>query len=362
MAQHEGVYANPHTSSHLAGIEANRAVTIARRKVAASIGGEPRGVVFTSGATEANNLAILGVAKASTQRRKIVTLVSEHSSVLEPAKSLRENGFRVEILKVQSDGLVDLAELSQKIDSDTALVSVMHVNNETGVIQPVNEIARLCSAVGALFHSDCAQSLGKLHVDVQHLGFDFVTLSGHKAYGPKGVGALYVSDSHRVQIKPLCFGGGQEGSLRPGTLPVPLCVGFGEACRVAAESVDSDSQRLSRLADEMFSNVSAFFPKAKLNGSTEHRVPGTLNICFPGATGDDLLNAFNGIQASSGSACSSTDVEPSRVLMAYGLSRELADASIRISLGRFTTDKEIERATWVILHGLWFLGLVNSKP
>jgi len=360
MVRHEELYGNPHTTSHLSGIEANRAVILARRKVARAINGDARRVVFTSGATEANNLAVFGVTRAAIGRRKVVTTVSEHSSVLEPVNSLREEGYVIELVPVQADGIVDLTKLSQVIDTETALVSVMHVNNETGVIQPISKIADLCHSVGALLHSDCAQSLGKLHLDIHHLKVDLLTLSAHKAYGPKGIGALYVGGNPKVTVKPLYLGGGQESGLRPGTLPVPLCIGFGEACQIAAEEVEEDAERMRRLAEVMVNEIRSFFPKLKLNGSVKHRAPGAFNICFPGTTGDELLSAFHGIEVSSGSACLSTSIEPSRILLAYGLSAADADASLRLCIGRFTTSEDIHRAISIIRRGLLSLGVVNA--
>ena len=359
MARHEGLYGNPHTTSHLAGIEANRALTVARRQVASAIGGDARRVVFTSGATEANNLALFGAVRAASRRRKVVTVTSEHSSVLEPALALREEGYTVELVSVDRDGLVDLAELQRIVDSDTALVSVMHVNNETGVVQPIAKIANLCRAAGAVLHSDCAQSLGKLSLDVHHLKADLVTLSAHKAYGPKGIGALYVGGHPKVTIKPLYLGGGQEGGLRPGTVPVPLCIGFGEACRIAAESVEEDAKRMGHLAAEMVDEIRVVFPGAKLNGSELYRAPGAFNMCFPGTTSDELLSALDGIEVSSGSACSSTVIEPSRILLAYGLSVSEADASLRFCIGRFTTQEEVRRATSILKRGICSLGLTT---
>ena len=360
MARHEGLYGNPHTTSHLAGIEAGRAVATARRQVARAVGGDARRVVFTSGATEANNIALFGAARAASGRRKVVTVAAEHSSVLEPALALRDEGFTVDVLPVCKDGVVDLEVLERAVDEDTALVSVMHVNNETGVIQPVAEIAELCRRAGAVLHSDCAQALGRLRVDVSELGADLLTLSGHKCYGPKGIGALYVGGRPKVRLKPLYVGGGQEGGLRPGTLPVPLCVGFGEACHIAREEVDADAARMGRLAENLLDGILDACPRARLNGSRDQRAPGAFNVCFPGAAGDELLDAFAGIQVSSGSACASATVEPSRVLVAYGLTPEEADASLRFCVGRFTTEDDVAAARSVVLRGARSLGLAGS--
>ena len=359
MERHESLYANPHTTSHLAGIEAGRAVDTARRNVARAIGGDARRVVFTSGATEANNLALFGVARAAVKRRKILVISSEHSSVLEPAFALKDEGFDIQFLPVDGDGIVDLDFLERAVDECTLMVSAMHVNNETGVVQPVTEIAKICHYHGALLHSDCAQSLGRLPVRVAALGPDLITLSGHKCYGPKGIGALYISAHRKVPIKPICHGGGQQGGLRPGTLPVSLCVGFGEACRIAALDVDADGERMERLGAELLEAILQTCPAARLNGSLLQRVPGAFNVCFPGAVGDELLSAFDGIYVSSGSACESDVVEPSRVLLTYGLSESEADASLRFCVGRFTEDADIEIAKRVVARGVRRLGLAE---
>ena len=360
MEQCDGFYGNPHTTSHLAGIEAGRLVEAARRHVARSIGGNARCIVFTSGATEANNLAIFGAARAAVGRQKILVLATEHSSVVEPALALKDEGFDVELLPVGSDGIVNLRTVERAVDERTALVSAMHINNETGVVQPINEIAAICHCNGAILHSDCAQSLGRMQVDVQDLGADLLTFSAHKCYGPMGIGALYVGGTRKkVAIKPLSLGGGQEGRLRPGTLPVPLCVGFGEACRIAALEVDGDGERMGRLADDLLQAILAACPRARLNGSLLQRAPGAFNVCFPGAFGDELLSAFEGIQVSSGSACASAVVEPSKVLLAYGLTASEADGSLRFCVGRFTDDADIAEAKNVVVRGIRHLGLAK---
>lgn len=353
------LFGNPHTTSHLAGIQAGRAAEAARRKIAHAIGGDARRIVFTSGATEANNLAIFGVARAATTRRKVVTVMTEHSSVFEPICALAAEGFQVELLPVRGDGIVDVDAVERAVDEQTALLSVMHVNNETGVVQPIALLAEICHRVGTRLHSDCAQTLGRLPVDVNILGADLLTLSAHKCYGPKGIGALYFGGHPRPKIRPLTLGGGQEGSLRPGTLAVPQCVGFGEACRLASEDIKSDAERMDKLAATLLETIRDACPRAHLNGSSLHRVPGAFNVCFPDTTGEELLAAFDGIQVSSGSACTSTELEPSRVLIAYGLSAAEADASLRFCVGRFTTEEDIEAATGVIIRGLRSLGLTT---
>ena len=359
MAQAIGLYGNPHTTSHMAGIDANRAVTQARRQIAKAINGDARRVVFTSGATEANNLALFGAARAAVGRRKIVVLASEHSSVIEPALALGNEGFDVQVLPVSGNGTVDLDIVERSVDASTGLVSVMHVNNETGVVQPIAAIAEISHRHGALLHSDCAQSLGRLEVDIDRLGVDMLTLSAHKCYGPKGIGALYVGGHQDVALRPLIYGGGQEGGLRAGTLPVPLCVGFGEACRIAAANVDEESEQMGFLANKLLEAILDMCPDARLNGSWTNRVSCAFNVCFSGAIGDELLNALEGIYVSSGSACASTVLGPSRVLLAYGLSESDADASLRFCVGRYTTDADIETAKSVVAKGAARLGLMR---
>ena len=356
MERHTECYGNPHTTSHSAGIDAGKAVNIARRLVARAIGGDARRLVFTSGATEANNLAIFGAARANCGRPKVVTIATEHSSVLKPALALRDEGFEVNIVPVQWDGVVNLEKLESIVDDRTNIVSVMHINNETGVIQPIAQIAEICHRAGAVLHSDCAQSLGRVPVDVNVLGADLLTLSAHKCYGPKGIGALYIGGRPRIALKPLALGGGQEGGLRPGTVPVSLCIGFGEACRLSAEEVQVDADRMDRLRARLLETILHVFPTARLNGSSPHRAPGVLNVCFPGATSDELIYALEGMQVSSGSACASSVVEPSRVLLAHGLTEEEANASLRMSVGRFTTEEDMSLAEEVIRMGLRKLG------
>ena len=283
--------ANPHTTSHLAGIEAGRAVEAARRKIARSISGDARAVVFTSGATEANNLALFGRGQGS-RRATQDSRLRQRAQFSDGARPCtQERRFEIELVPVGSEGIVDLEALERAVDKRTVLVSAMHVNNETGVIQPIAEIAEICHRHGALLHSDCAQSLGRLPLSIGGLGADLLTLSAHKCYGPKGIGALYINARRKVALKPLYRGGGQEGGLRPGTLPVPLCVGFGEACRIAAQEFDADSERLDRLAGDLLKAILDACPTARLNGSWTHRVPGAFNVCFKGATGDELLSA-----------------------------------------------------------------------
>ena len=337
-------YGNPHANTHRRGINARRAVENARRKLSEAVGAAPKDIVFTSGATEANNLAILGLARAARggKRVRIVTQATEHKSVLGPCSSLREFGFEVVAVRVDRDGLIDLDEISSVVDKATLVVSVMSVNNETGVIQPIEKIAEICAKNGALFHTDCAQGLGKIRVDVNSFQVDLASFSAHKAYGPKGVGSLFVRNLKRAPIQPITYGGGQEAGLRPGTLPVPLCVGFGEAADIARKEQSEVEQRLMFLEDRLWCGIRDAMPEARINGSSAPRAPGCLNVHFPGHHSDGLITAWRGIEVAKGSACEATKTRSSHVLRAMGASRAHADASIRIGIGRFTTSDEID--------------------
>ena len=339
-------FGNPHSLSHAYGREAETAVEQARQEVAASIGAEPREIVFTSGATEANNLAIKGAARLHQPlgRDRIVTVATEHKCVLESAKAVEREGCRVTLLPVDAAGLVDLDRLAAAIDERTAIVSVMAANNEIGVLQPLAEIGALCRERGVLFHSDAAQAVGKVPIDVEAMNIDLLSISAHKLYGPKGVGALYVRRRPRARIAPLFDGGGQERTLRSGTLPTPLCVGFGAAARIARSEMDEEGRRLLALRRRFLSELVARLPEVRLNGDAERRLPGNLNVTFPGVAALDLMAACPGIAVSTGSACTAASVEPSYVLRALGLPEPLAAATLRIGLGRYTTDSEVEFA------------------
>jgi cysteine desulfurase len=339
-------FGNPGSITHAYGREAEAAVERARAQVASLIGAEPREIVFTSGATEANNLAIKGVAHFHRQFGKdhVVTLTTEHKCVLESCRTLEREGFRVTFLPVARDGLLDLARLEAALDERTALVSVMAAHNEIGVLQPLAEIAALAHAKGALFHSDGAQAVGKMPLDVGAAGLDLLSISGHKIYGPKGIGVLYVRRRPRARLSPLIDGGGQERGLRSGTLPTPLCVGIGAAAALAQAELAGESERLLGLRRRFLAGIRAKLPDAVLNGDAERRLPGNLNFSFPGVPTPDLMAACPGLALSSGSACMAAEIEPSYVLRALGLSDDLANASIRIGLGRPTTAEEVDFA------------------
>jgi cysteine desulfurase len=338
-------FGNPHSKSHAFGREAEDAVEAARRQVADLVGAEPREIIFTSGATESNNLAIKGSARFLRRRKdRIVTCLTEHKCVLESCRRLEAEGFQLITVGVRSNGLVDLDALAAAIDERTALVSIMAVNNEIGVIQPIADIAALCHQRGALFHTDAAQAIGKIPIDVEAMAIDLMSISGHKIYGPKGIGALYVRRRPRVRLVAEMDGGGQERGLRSGTLPTPLCVGLGSACALAAADMHQEAQRLRELRDRLLRVILAEVPQAVVNGDVEQRIAGNLNIAFPGVEGEVLLARLDDIALSTGSACTSAAIEPSYVLRAMGLEAPLAEASLRIGLGRFTTETEVDYA------------------
>jgi cysteine desulfurase len=339
-------FGNPSSATHAYGREAAVAVEEARAAVAALIGAEPREIVFTSGATEANNLAIKGAARfhRAQGRDHIVVLATEHKCVLESARTMAREGCRVSVLPVPENGIVDLAALAAAIDERTSIVSVMAAHNEIGVLQPLAEIGALCRDRGALFHSDAAQAVGKVPVDVEAMKIDLLSISGHKIYGPKGIGALYVRRRPRARIEPLFDGGGQERALRSGTLPTPLCVGLGAAARIARAEREAEAARLLGLRRRLLAGLQARLPEIALNGDAERRLPGSLNLSFPGVSAPALIEACPGLALSTGSACTAAEIEPSYVLRALGLDGALAGASLRLGLGRYTTESEVDFA------------------
>ena len=345
-------FGNPHSVEHAMGQEAEAAVEAARAEVAALIGAEPREIILTSGATEANNLAIKGAARhAGPARPRIITVATEHKCVLECVRDLAGEGFEPVILPVQADGLLDLAVLEAALRSPALLVSVMTVNNETGVIQDIPSIAELAHRAGALLHTDAAQATGKVPLNVAD-GIDLMSLSGHKMYGPKGVGALYVRRRPRVRLRPLFSGGGQERGLRSGTLPTPVVVGLGKAARLAAAEMDEDNGRIRALRDRMLATLRERMPGLLVNGHTVQRVAGNLSLTFP-VSAQEMLRANPDLCVSTGSACSSVAIEPSYVLRAMGVSAEAAAHTLRIGLGRFTSAAEIDVAAhWLIQAAL----------
>ena len=336
-------FGNPHSAEHSVGREAEAATDAARAEIAALLGADPREIVVTSGATESNNIAIKGAARhAATMgdpRRRVITVATEHKCVLESVADLAAEGFEPVVLSVQPDGRLDPALLQDALATPTLLVSVMAVNNETGVIQDIAVLAGLAHAAGALFHTDAAQAVGKIPLDVRAQGIDLLSLSGHKLYGPKGVGALFVRRRPRVRLTPLFSGGGQERGLRAGTLPVPLVVGLGEACRLARAEMDEEAVRLTGLRDRLLRGL----PGVQVNGSWQHRISGNLNLTFP-VPAAGLMRAIPDLCVSTGSACSSAEIEPSYVLRAMGLSSEAAARTLRLGLGRFTSAADVDFA------------------
>jgi cysteine desulfurase len=341
-------FGNPHSAEHAMGRQAEAAVEQARAQVAALIGADPRELVFTSGATESNNIAIKGAARhaaaAGETRRRVVTVATEHKCVLESVADLRAEGFEPVVLAVRPDGLLDPAVLAEALAVPTLLVSVMAVNNETGVVQDLAGLAAMARNAGALFHTDAAQGVGKIPLDVAAMGIDLMSISGHKIYGPKGVGALYVRRRPRVRLAPLFSGGGQERGLRSGTLPAPLIVGLGEAARLAQAEMAAEAPRLAALRDGLARRLQALVPGLVVNGSRTARIAGNLNLTFPAATASALMAAVPELCVSTGSACSSAEVEPSYVLRALGLSDAAAGRTLRIGIGRFTSPADIEFA------------------
>ncbi len=341
-------YGNPHSVEHVMGTDAESAVEDARAQVAALIGAEPREVVFTSGATESNNIAIKGAARhalrSGSDRRRVITVATEHKCVLESVADLKDEGFEPIFLPVRPDGLLDPDVLRDALTVPTLLVSIMTVNNEIGVVQDILTHAAIAKAAGALFHTDAAQAVGKVPIDVTAAKIDLLSISGHKIYGPKGVGALYVRRRPRVRLVPLFSGGGQERGLRSGTLPAPLVIGLGEACRLAGAEMAEEATRIAALRTRLLDRLLAALPDVRINATMEARIPGNLNLMFPAVTAAELMARVPDLCVSTGSACSSAEIEPSYVLSALGLSPEDAARSLRIGIGRFTSPADIDFA------------------
>ncbi|GMX63471.1 IscS subfamily cysteine desulfurase [Paenibacillus elgii] len=343
-------FGNPH-SSHLYGVEALKAVKLARERVAELIGAASEEIIFTSGATEANNLSLRSCAELLLRQGKnhLITTGIEHKSVLETFKYLSRNGFEISYLKVSEEGLINLADLKKTIKSNTGMVSVIAANNEIGVIQPIEQIASICKERNVLFHTDAVQAVGKIPVNVRKLEVDLLTLSGHKMYGPKGIGALFVSRKLIYKLKPIIFGGDQEFGIRPGTVPTPLCVGLGEACMILMSESEEEAERLYSLRNLFLSRLKSYCPGFKVNGSLKERLPGSLSISFDGVDAEALIITIkNKLAISTGSACTSTSIEPSHVLLEIGLDEEIAESTVRITFGRFTTQTEVEEAVNIL--------------
>ncbi|XP_058488595.1 cysteine desulfurase, mitochondrial [Solea solea] len=336
-------YGNPHSRTHAYGWESERAMETARKQVADLIGADPREIIFTSGATESNNMAIKGVARFyQGKKRHVITTQTEHKCVLDSCRVLEAEGFSITYLPVQKNGLLDLELLEASMRPDTSLVSVMTVNNEIGVKQPIKEIGQICRSRGVFLHTDAAQAVGKIPINVSDWRIDLMSISGHKLYGPKGVGALYVRRRPRVRMEPLQNGGGQERGLRSGTVPTPLVVGLGAACSIAQQEMEYDHDRVSMLADRLVHKLMSELPDVIMNGDPEQRYPGCINLSFAYVEGESLLMALKDVALSSGSACTSASLEPSYVLRAIGADEDLAHSSIRFGIGRFTTEQEVD--------------------
>ena len=346
-------FGNPHSVSHPFGWEAEARVEKARGQVAALIGAQAREIFFTSGATESNNIAIKGVARRHRERKNhVVTVVTEHKCVLESTRALESEGFSVTYLPVGGNGLIDVGALDDAITARTALVSVMAVNNEIGVIQPLDEIGAVCRRRGTLLHSDAAQAVGKIALDVEALAVDLMSVSGHKIYGPKGIGALYIRRRPRVALAPIFSGGGQERGIRPGTLSPALCAGLGAACEIAAREMAAEGDRLGALFRKFLDGVQAGLDGVRLNGDEGARFPGNINLSFAGVDGDVLMAEMRDLAVASGAACASATAEPSYVLRAIGLDAADIGSAIRFGIGRFTTEAEIEFAVKTVVDNV----------
>jgi cysteine desulfurase len=343
-------FGNPASRSHAFGWEAEAAVEEARAEVAALIHADAREIVWTSGATESNNLAIKGAAHfyGATRGKHVITVKTEHKAVLDPVRELERQGFSATFLDVGESGLIDLASLKAALRPETCLVSVMFVNNEIGVIQPIAEIGELCRAQGIIFHVDAAQATGKVEIDLERLNVDLMSLSAHKTYGPKGIGALYARRKPRVRLEAQMHGGGHERGFRSGTLATHQIVGMGEAYRLARLEMAGENARVGRLRDRLLAGISDI-PAIYVNGDMTRRTPHNLNVSFAYVEGESLMMAIKDLAVSSGSACTSASLEPSYVLRALGREDELAHSSIRFTLGRFTTEEEIDYAI-TLLH------------
>lgn len=348
----EGNFGNPASRSHRFGWLAEEAVDIARNQVADLINADPREIVFTSGATESNNLAIKGAAHFYSKKGKhLVTAKTEHKAVLDTCRQLEREGFEVTYIEPQPNGLISLEQLSAAVRDDTVLVSIMHVNNEIGVIQDIAAIGEFCRERKIIFHVDAAQSAGKVAIDLQSLKVDLMSFSAHKCYGPKGIGALYVRRKPRIRLEAQTHGGGHERGMRSGTLPTHQIVGMGEAFRIAREEMVEENARILTLRNRLLNGVKQI-DEVYINGDLEQRIAGNLNISFAYVEGESLIMALKDMAVSSGSACTSASLEPSYVLRALGLNDELAHSSIRFSIGRFTTEEEIDHVIEVICNAI----------
>jgi len=336
-------YGNPHSRTHAYGWESEKAVETARERIAKLINADPKEIIFTSGATESNNIAVKGVARFyKSKKNHVITTQTEHKCVLDSCRALEAEGFKVTYLPVNPNGIIDIDLFKETITPQTSLVSIMAVNNEIGVKQPIAEIGRICREKKVFFHTDAAQAVGKVPMDVNEMNIDLMSISGHKIYGPKGVGALYVRRRPRVRVEPIFSGGGQERGLRSGTLPTPIIVGFGSACDIALQDMKSDMKWVEKLSDRFIKKIMKNMTHVIRNGDEKETYPGCVNLSFAYIEGESLLMALKDIALSSGSACTSASLEPSYVLRAIGADEDLAHSSIRFGIGRFTTEEEVD--------------------
>jgi len=356
----DGTFGNPASRSHRFGWLAEEAVDVARNQIADLIAADPREIVFTSGATESDNLAIKGAATKNQQKgRHIVTSLTEHKAVLDTCAQLEKEGFEVTYLQPQSNGLISLEQLAATLRDDTVLVSIMHVNNEIGIIQDIAAIGELCRQRDIIFHVDATQSVGKVPVDVSQINVDLMSFSAHKIYGPKGIGALYVRRNPRVHLDAQIHGGGHERGMRSGTLPVHQIVGMGEAYRIAKQEMQAESAKLRQLRSRLWNGIKQI-NDVQLNGSMERGAPNILNVSFAHVDSESLIMTLKDLAVSSGSACTSASLEPSYVLKALGVDHELALSSIRFSLGRYTTEEEIDYSIALIAKSISRLREISS--
>lgn len=356
-------YGNAASVNHTFGWEAADAVEAARGQVAQLLGVSSKTLIFTSGATEANNLVLKGVLQAAGNGRHLITTAVEHPAVLDPAKRLRRSGYEVTVLPVDEHGRVDPQQVAEAVRGDTVLVSAIFANNEVGTVNDVAEIGRICRERDVLFHTDAVQAVGKIPMDLSELPVDLLSLSAHKLYGPKGVGALYIRrGGRRIRITPQLDGGGHERHLRSGTLPVPLIVGLGAACRLAGEVMDEETQRIAGLRDRLWDRLRRELDGLVLNGHPERRLPGNLNVSFEDVDGEALMMSLKDLAVSSGSACTTAEPEPSHVLRAMGRSEALTKASLRFGLGRFNTPGEVDRAVSRVTEAVTRLRRLSGSP
>ena len=344
-------FGNPSSRIHSFGWEADSYVEKSREKIANLINADKSEIIFTSGATESNNLAILNFMSESSKNH-MITMTSEHKAVLDICKQIEKKGLIVSYINPKNNGIVDTSKIIEKISPNTKLISIMHANNEIGVIQPILEIGKICNENNIIFHVDGAQSLGKIDLDVKKMRIDLLSLSSHKIYGPKGIGCLYVNKNKINQLKAITWGGNQERGLRPGTLAVPLIVGFGEACEISKKNIFNESKNILKLRNLLIEKIKSEIPDIIINGDINHRIPGNLNISFPSLKGQSVISAMPLIAISGGSACTSSSPKPSHVLKSIGLSDELINSTIRICIGRFNTEQDIITAAKIITQAV----------